>query len=82
VSSTLPAAAGHYADGVSHTQDARRAITRMAKATEALDAARADRDAAIQAMCREGASPPAIARDLGMSTSNVRLILRDAGLAR
>jgi DNA-directed RNA polymerase specialized sigma24 family protein len=53
------------------------AIKHMRAAEAAATKARDDRDAAIARMCNEeGLRVPDIARILGMSTSNVRLVTR------
>jgi hypothetical protein len=66
-----------------HLNAAQRAIDDMAKAQDEVERARERRDAAIRRMFTDDhLSPPAIGRALAMSTSNVRLVLRDAGLAR
>lgn len=68
-----------YPAGVSgsrHTQAAVKAIEEMAKAEAALEAARKRRDTAIAAAhYTDGLRPPTIARETGMSVSNVRLVL-------
>jgi hypothetical protein len=86
VSSALHAAGQGYDPDVAPTEStiaARKAIARMTRAQEALDAARVERDAAIVAMyVNDDMTPPQIHRALGdgVSTSLVRLTLRVAGV--
>ena len=62
--------------GTDHAKAAVKAIEEMAKAEAALEAARKRRDEAIAAAHYvDGLRPPAIARQTGMSVSNVRLVL-------
>jgi hypothetical protein len=61
------------------TTAARRAVKRLADLEQRVIAAREDRDDAIVAMFDSGLRPAQIARDLGMTDPNVRLILKVAG---
>jgi hypothetical protein len=80
-----PATGEDYADEVARTDnaaDALKAIRRMTRAQETVEAARIERDEAITAMyLRDGLTAPQISRALdgAVSTSLVRLTLRVAG---
>lgn len=65
-----------YDPGVSHLTDAKRAIADIERHEAGVEAARLRRDRAIHGLRDDGRNPPAIARELGLSVSLVRLVLR------
>lgn len=68
---------------VSNLDDAKTALDRQKAAEEAVREHQAERDAAIVRLAtEEGWNPPRISRELGLSVSTVRLVVRLAGIGR